>query len=253
MKKLREVTLFYKRNLKQTLRNPIWSLVTIFQPLLYLLLFMPLLKNLGGAPGLPLGETEKIFVPGLLVMLAFFGSAFVGFGLIDEIRSGVLERFLVSPASRGAILWGRVFRDTTILLFQCVLITIISIPMGLIANFLGFFLSLFLYALIAISMSSMSYAFALIYKSEDELAPTLNVIVLPISLLSGIFLPLVLAPRWIQMIAKLNPFSYAVNASRELFIGNFFSLDVFYGFFAMSILSFWIFVWAYTALKRMAE
>jgi ABC-2 type transport system permease protein len=227
-------------------------LVSLFQPLLYLFLFMPLLGNLGGVPGLPAGKTVEIFIPGLLVMMALFGSAFVGFGLIDDIRSGVIERFLVTPTSRTSILMGRVLRDAAVLLAQCVLITLVAIPFGLSVNSVGFFFSLFLYAMIAITMASMSYSFALIYKNEDNLAPTINTITLPISLLSGIMLPLALAPIWLQDLAKVNPFSYAVNASRALFAGNFQSMDIMEGFIIIFILAIAMFSWATSSLKKMA-
>jgi ABC-2 type transport system permease protein len=250
MKILRDTRLMFVRNMQHTLRNPIFVFVSMFQPLLYLFLFMPLLQNLGGVPGLPAGKTVETFIPGLLVMLALFGSAFVGFSLIDELRTGVIERFLVTPVTRSSILLGRVLRDAFVLISQCVLITLVSIPFGLTVSVVGFLLSLILYGLIGITMASMSYSFALIYKSEDNLAPTLNTITLPISLLSGIILPLVLAPIWLQDVALINPFSYAVNASRALFAGNFFSADIIEGFGIITCLAIVMFWWSLRSLKK---
>lgn len=251
MKLLHETKLMFIRSIKHTLRNPIWVFLNLFQPLLYLFLFMPLLNGLGGAPGLPAGKVVQTFIPGLLVMLALFGSAFVGFGLVDEIRTGVIERFLVTPASRLSILLGRVLKDVVVLLVQCILITIFAIPSGLSVNFGGFLISLLLYAIIGVTMASMSYAFALLFKSEDTLASTLNTIALPISLLSGIMLPLTLAPLWLRNLSKLNPFSYAVNASRALFAGNITDVDVIVGFIIIIILAVITFWWAVKSLKNM--
>jgi ABC-2 type transport system permease protein len=250
MRILRDTKLMFVRNMQHTLRNPIFILVSMFQPMLYLFLFMPLLENLGGVPGLPAGRTVDIFIPGLLVMLALFGSAFVGFSLIDELRTGVIERFLVTPVKRSSILLGRVLRDALVLVTQCVLITLVAIPFGLYVNVAGFLLALVLYGLIGISMASMSYSFALIYKSEDNLAPTLNTITLPISLLSGIMLPLILAPIWLQNVAKINPLTYAVNASRALFAGNFQSIDIIVGFVVIALLAIAMFSWSLSSLKK---
>ena len=253
MKLLRGIQLMFIRNMRQTLRSPIFVFVSLFQPLLYLFLFMPLLNGLGGVPGLPAGKTVQIFIPGLLVMMALFGSAFVGFNLIDDIRSGVIERFLVTPVSRSAILLGRVLRDALVLLTQCVLITLVAIPLGLSVNVGGFLLSLVLYAMVSITMASMSYSFALIYRIEDPLAPTLNTITLPLSLLSGIMLPLALAPLWLQDLAKANPFSYAVNASRALFGGNFHSMDIIKGFVIVFLLMSVVFWWSLNSLRKLEE
>jgi ABC-2 type transport system permease protein len=239
--------------MQHTLGSPVFIFVSMFQPLMYLFLFMPLLKSLGGLPGLPAGKTVDVFIPGLLVLQALFGTAFVGFSLIDDIRTGVIERFLVTPVKRPAILLGRVLRDAIILLIQCVLITLVAIPFGLSVNLYGFLFSLLLYALIGITMASISYGFALIYKIEDPLAPTLNTIALPVSLLSGIILPLALAPIWLQDIAKINPFSYAVNATRALFAGNFQNVGIIEGFVVIGVLAIIVFLWGLRSLNKMAS
>jgi ABC-2 type transport system permease protein len=243
----------FVRNVQHTLRNPVFVFASMFQPLIYLLLFMPLLNSLTGVPGLPAGKAVDWFIPGLLVMQALFGSAFVGFSLIDDIRSGVIERFLVTPVSRSAILLGRILRDALVLILQCVLITLVAIPFGLNVNAGGFLLSLVLYALIGISMASMSYGFALIYKVEDPLAPTLNTIALPVSLLSGIILPLVLAPLWLQDLAKADPFSYGVDAARALFAGNFQNIEIVEGFVIIGVLAIVLFLLALRQLKKMTS
>ena len=253
MKILHDVRLMFVRNMQHTLRNPIFVFVSMFQPLMYLLLFMPLLNGLGSVPGLPAGKTVDVFIPRLLVLQALFGTAFVGFSLIDDIRTGVIERFLVTPVKRSAILLGRVLRDALVLLVQCVLITLVAVPFGLSINVGGFLLSLLLYALIGVTMASISYGFALIYKIEDPLAPTLNTIALPVSLLSGIILPLALAPVWIQDLAKVNPFSYAVDATRALFVGNFLNVEIAEGFVVIGALAIIVFLWGLRSLKRMAS
>jgi len=253
MTMLRDTRLMFMRNAQHTLKSPIFVFVSMFQPLMYLVLFMPLLNSLGGVPGLPIGKTVDVFIPGLLVLQALFGTAFVGFSLIDDIRSGVIERFLVTPVKRPAILLGRVLRDAVVLLLQCVLITLVAIPFGLSVNLGGFLLSLLLYALIGVTMASVSYGFALIYKIEDPLAPTLNTITLPVSLLSGIILPLALAPLWLQDLAKINPFSYAVDATRALFAGDFQSVGVVQGFAVIGILAVLVFMWGLRSLERMAS
>ena len=247
MKLLHDTRLMFVRNMQHTIRSPVFVFASLFQPLMYLLLFMPLLNGLGTVPGLPAGKTVDVFIPGLLVL------AFVGFSLIDDIRGGVIERFLVTPVTRSAILLGRVLRDAVVLIAQCVLITIVAIPFGLTVNGYGFLLSLLLYALIGISMASISYGFALIFKIEDALAPTLNILTLPLSLLSGIILPLALAPVWLQDLSKINPFSYAVDAARSLFAGDFSNVGIVVGFIVVAALAILVFLWGLRSLNKMAS
>src|SRR6476619_4729113 len=122
MKLLRDTSLIFQRQIQLLLRNPVWVFVGVFQPVMYLTLFAPLLKPaLGGTTDDP---TYRIFVPGLLVLLAILGGLFKGFGLIAELRAGVIERSRVTPVSRFALLIGRSLRDVGSLLFPALLIVL---------------------------------------------------------------------------------------------------------------------------------
>jgi ABC-2 type transport system permease protein len=250
MKFFTDTGLLYKRNVISTLRNPVWVLIGLFQPILYLLLFAPLLENLGRIPGFPQGGAYTVFTPGLLVMLALFGTAFVGFGLVDHIRSGVLERYLVTPVSRGAILLGYVLRDITTLLIQSVIVVLIALPLGLKVSFAGLLVAFGMMVLTGLLMASCSYALAIAFKKEDTLASVLNTFSAPLLLLSGITLPLTLAPKIIQSIASVNPFAYEVSATRSLFLGNFGNSDILVGIVFLAVLSVLAFIWAARSFKR---
>ncbi|HEU5111543.1 MAG TPA: ABC transporter permease [Micromonosporaceae bacterium] len=221
MKLIRDTFLIFQRQTQLLLRNPVWVFVGVFQPVMYLLLFGPLLK-----PALaPLGATTnaevyRIFVPGMLVLIAIFGGLFQGFGLIAELRAGIIERSRVTPVSRLALLLGRALRDVVSLLFQAVIITLLSLPFGLRVNLGYLMLAYLVLGLIALMTSSMSYGVALLVRSEDALAPLMNTVAQPVLLLSGILLPLAYAPGWLQAVADWNPFAWAVDGTRALFVGN---------------------------------
>jgi len=218
MKTIRDTWLIFERSVQLTLRNPAWLLIGVIQPLFFLALFGPLLQPLAGAPGFPTGSSPmNIFVPGLLIQLGLFGTAFVGFGLIAEVRYGVIERLRVTPISRLALLLGRALRDTVVLLVQAVLLVLCAIPFGLQVNILGLLVVLGLLVLLGLLFVSISYTLALWLRSEDALAPLLNTVTLPLLLLSGVLLPLSLAPGWLRAIAAVNPLSYTVDAARALF------------------------------------
>lgn len=217
MKLLRDTWLIFQRQILLLLRNPVWVIVGIIQPVFYLLLFAPLLKPALGVS--TNAEAYRVFVPGVLVMLAFF-SAFAGFGIIAELRAGVIERSRVTPVSRLALLLGRSLRDTVTLLIQAVIITVLALPFGLSVAIGDVLLTYLVLGLMALMLSSVSYAGALKVRSEDALAPLLNTLFQPILLTAGILLPLTLAPKWLQRVADWNPFAWAVDASRSLFAGN---------------------------------
>ena len=157
-------------------------------------------------PGFPPGGAFNVFVPGLLVMTALFGSTFVGFGFIGEMRGGVVERMRVTPMSRtaaasrtdaprrGRASWSR----------RLVLV-VVAIPFGLRIDPVGVVVAFALLALIGLVLGPVSYAMALVIGSEDALAPITQAIALPLILLSGMMLPMSLAPDWLRTIAELQP------------------------------------------------
>jgi ABC-2 type transport system permease protein len=217
VKLARDTWLVFVRQMALVLRNPVWLIVGVMQPLYFLLLFGPLLK---GVKGLPTGNAYQFFVPGLLVQLAMFGTLFVGFALIAELRAGIIERMRVTPVSRLSLLLGRSARDIVSLLFQCAIMTALSVPFGLSVKLPNLLLAFALFALIALMLSAVSYALGLKLRSEDALAPLINAVSMPVLLLSGILLPMQFGPSWLQTLAKWNPFSWAADAARALFNGH---------------------------------
>jgi ABC-2 type transport system permease protein len=214
---LRDAMITFRYQMRLLLREPIWIVIVMVQPLLYLALFAPLLDSIAKTPGFPPGDAWQVFVPGLLIQLGIFGSMFVGFGIIAEIRFGTVERMRVTPASRFGLLFGRVMRDTVVLLIQATLLTLIAVAFGLRVPLLGALITVGIVGLLGISLASLSYAAGLWLKSEDALAPLLNMVSVPVLLLSGILLPMTLAPPWLRHLALLNPFSHVVDGARAAF------------------------------------
>lgn len=237
MELLRETWIVFRYQLRLLLREPGWILIGLIHPLFYLALFAPLLQPLSKVGGFPAGDAWQVFVPGLLIQLGIFGTLFVGFGIIAEIREGVFERMRVTPASRLALLLGRVLRDTLVLLLQAALLTIVAIAFGLRVSAAGALLTVALVGLLGVGLSSLSYACGMWLKVEDALARFLNMLSLPVLLLSGILLPITLGPHWLYQLSRANPFTYVVDASRAAFLGDFDGVTVLAGLGAALVLA----------------
>jgi ABC-2 type transport system permease protein len=216
-----DTLLIGKNELLIQVRNPLWLFFGLFQPIVYLVLFSPFLSSRANTPGFPSANAIQFFAPGLLMLNVLFGAAFAGFGLIDQLRTGFIERVRVTPVSRLAIVLGLVIRTPVVLLVQsAILIIVATIFFGLQMHPLGILLTAILLCIIGITMASLSFAIALIVKDEGTLAAVTNFFTLPLFLLAGVMLPISFAPPIIQTIAKFNPFEYAVNAARALINGN---------------------------------
>ena len=222
---IHDTLLIFRRQLRLALRDPAFVAFGVLQPILYLVLFGPLLTRLpagalGGSGGT--AAAYRFFVPGLLIQLALFGSTFVGFAIISDWRAGVIERYRVTPVSRLAILGGRVLRDVVALIIQSVVLILAGVAFGLRAPLPAVLMSFIFIVLVAIGLASVSYAVALLLKSEDAFAPLINSVILPLVLLSGIMLPMTLGPGWLQGVARISPFRYIIDAMREAYRGHYF-------------------------------
>jgi ABC-2 type transport system permease protein len=250
MKLLRDTWLVFGRYFGLFIRNPVWVIIGVVQPLLYLVLFAPLLKSIAAVPGFPRGGAYNVFVPGLLVQLGMFGAAGVGFSLISELRMGVIERLRVTPVSRVALLLGRAMRDVISILVQSLILILLALPFGLSINPIGVVVVLALIALIGLLTASVAYAVALWLRSEDSYAPLIFTSTLPILLTSGVLLPLGFAPQWLRNVALLNPLSYAVNAARDVFLADLGNPDVVKGVLIMAVLCLAAIGWGARAFSK---
>lgn len=217
---MRDSWIIFSRSMRLSLRQPLWVLIGLLQPILYLTLFGPLLQTVAATSGFA-GDAWQVFVPGLLVQLGIFGGLFVGFGIIAEWRSGVIERQLVTPASRAAIITGRTLRDVVVIVVQAIVLMGAAYLMGLRVGLGAVLIGLVLIGMLGAAFSFISNAIGIATKSEDALAPMVNTLALPILLLSGILLPMTLAPRWLQIASDFNPFKHIVEALRAVFRGEF--------------------------------
>lgn len=221
VKVIRDTWLVFERQMLLLFRLPVRIVFTLVYPVTYLLIYAPMLKGALSSQGVTnYTEAYRVYVPGLLAFTATLGGLSTGFILLADIRCGVLERSRVLPVSRTSILLGRALREVASLLLQGVIITILALPSGLRVGIGDLLLSYLLMALIALLTVSFSYALTIRIHNASALGPLLGVAAQPVMLISGMLLPLTLAPLWMVAIAKVNPFYWATNGMRDLFAGD---------------------------------
>jgi len=244
MKTMRDTGLLCHRYTVQMLRNPVWLFVGFSTPVLYLVLFTPLLKHLSGAPGFPTGAVLQVFLPGILALLAFASGSSMGFSTIFELQSGVIERFRVTPASRFAILMGPIVSGLAMMLVFDSVVVAVGYAFGFRLHWGGLAVLTVLLVLLAGLMAAFSVATALATKDISSFAAVINGINLPVLLLAGVLLPISLGPLWMQVVAHLNPLYYLVQASRALAVGHFAAPAVWQAFAVLVPLCVLVVAWA---------
>jgi ABC-2 type transport system permease protein len=251
MKAATDVGLLFRRYLTQLLRNPVWLAVGFATPILYLALFTPLLRRLVGEPGLPAGNVLNLFLPGILALLAFASGTGPGFSTIFELRSGVIERFRVTPATRFAILIGPILASMLLMFGFDVVVIAVGWGFGFGVHLPGLLMLGVLLALLMATTAAFSIATALATKDISGFAAIVNGLNLPVLLLAGVLLPISLGPLWMRVLAHVNPLYYTVAAARVLATGTLTGAAVWQAFAVLAPLCAVTAAWA-TAVVRKA-
>lgn len=220
VKAVRDTWLIFQQEAGLMARSPAMIAVTLAQPITYLVLFAPLLKVvLAGHGASSYADAYRVYVPGLFVSMGLFGGLFAGYGLLQALRSGVIDRCRVTAVSRIGLLLGRALMHVSLIGVQAVVITLAALPLGLRVNPLNLLISYLILGMMVLMTTSISYDIALSIRNPNALGTTINTIAQPIFLLAGIIVPIALAPLWIRDASLWNPFAWATNGLRALFGG----------------------------------
>ncbi len=218
---LKDTWYLYARLVRVTRRMPVFLLLSILQPVLWMLLFGQLFGVVTTLDGFEAESYVQFITPGIAIMTALFSAAYNGMGLLRDIEVGVLDRMLATPVSRGAVVASRVLLAASQVIFQAAIILAMGIALGARPDGGVFGLALVLLAasLLAAAFASTSCGMALITRRQEMVIAAMNFIVLPMTFLSSMIMTHGLMPAWIRTVARFNPVDWAVTIARHGFEG----------------------------------
>jgi ABC-2 type transport system permease protein len=206
----------YLRGVRVMRRQPAYLGMTLFQPIIWLLLFGALFKSVARLPGFH-ESYINFLTPGVVVMLAVFSAGWTGMGFVEDINSGVMDRMLATPVRRGALNAGTVAYGAFTVVVQTVLIVLLALALG--ADFRGgiggVVLLLVVAALLGAVFASLSNAIGLLARQRESVIGAVTFVQLPLTFLSAALMAQSLLPAWIRSVARFNPVNWAVEAARS--------------------------------------
>ena len=204
------------RHLRVLMRQPRYIALTLFQPVVYLLLFGALFSKVVEIPGFGSASYISFLAPGVVVMTALFSAGWTGMGMVNDLDRGVMDRFLVTPVRRGALMMGTLVQLAAVIVIQAAIIIGLALLRG--ATFPGGIAGVAVVVaaaiLLAVPFGALSNAVALLVRKEETVIAAVNFVLLPLVFLSGIFMAQNLMPHWMQSVARANPVNWAVAAGR---------------------------------------
>jgi ABC-2 type transport system permease protein len=206
------------RQLRAVWRIPAFLVMNIVQPLIWLLLFGQLFKSVVEIPGFAGGESYlEYLTPGIVMMMALFGSAWAGSSYIQDMDRGVMDRMLTSPTNRGAMIVATLVYQAILTLVQSLIVIGVAWLLGArFAGGIGGILILLLAAmLLTAGFSALSNAAALLARNQNVLIGISQLLSIPLMFLSSALMDTSLSADWVADVAAFNPFEWAVVAGRE--------------------------------------
>src|SRR5207249_1596610 len=205
----------FVRWMKKLIRNPILIFFSLFQPVIFLVLFTQLFSKFGQLLG-P-GVSYTVFATAGIVLQNAFSSAFQsGTAVVDDIKSGFLAKMLATPVNRSAILFGRLLSDVFRVVAQTIIILVLAFALGVYpaTGFIGYLLVIFTVAFFGLAWSGISLALGLKTKSAETVFGIAGALTFPLLFMSTALVSQGFMPSWMQTVSSYNPISYAVNAIR---------------------------------------
>jgi ABC-2 type transport system permease protein len=206
------------RQLRAFARMPVYLVMNLVQPIIWLLLFGQLFRAVVEIPGFGGGQDYLVFLtPGIVMMMALFGSAWTGTSYIQDMDRGVMDRFLTSPTSRSALIVATMLYQAVLTVVQTLIVLGVAWLAG--ARFgggVGGILVMLLAAvLLTFVFGALSGAVALLARQQTALIAISQILSLPLMFLSSAIMDTRLSPDWVGDVARFNPFEWAVVAGRE--------------------------------------
>jgi len=202
------------------LRHDPWELGTrAIQPVLWLVVFGHVMARVRG---MPTGDVSylEFMTPGILAQSVLFVAIFYGISVIWERDLGILQKYLVSPASRTALVLGKGLSAGVRGLSGAVIVYVLTLVMQIRTSVhpLAILGVLGLILLGSAVFSTLSLIMACLVKTRERFMGMGQVMTMPIFFASNAIYPLSLMPDWLRMLSRANPLTYQVDALRALMI-----------------------------------
>lgn len=213
------VLLLAKKRLTPVIKNPIAIIISMFQPLIFLVLFGTIFSNISSVSGFDESSYVSYILPGILVMNALFGGIYLGMSTLDDMREGIFNRYLIAPKNNLIFIIGDLVYIFIFQLIQSNLLVIIGYFMGfsLPIRIVSQILFLVTPALFSCLIGAISIGIAVLTKKHSTMITVMQFFSFPLIFLSSAFMPSNLLPKWISILSKINPVDWVVRASQSTF------------------------------------
>ena len=187
-------------------------------PLLFLVIFGAGFNRIIGTmtPGV---NFIQFMYPGIIAMTVLMNSVMSGLSVVWDREFGFLKEILVAPLGRSGIVLGKALGSAAVSIMQGIIMLILAPILGISISPILVIKLIPVLIIISISLSGLGILVASRMRSQQGFQLIVQIIIMPLIFLSGVFFPVNNVPAWLEIISKINPLTYGVDAIRQLFLG----------------------------------
>lgn len=219
MRFLSSVKTIWMREIIRFWRDKARVVSTTFQPIMFLVVFGFGFKQILAKSSFGIDFVQFVY-PGIIAMnvmgIAFFSSV----STVWDREFGFLKEILVAPVSRTAIVIGKIAGAATVATLQALILLVLAPIIGVHLDIsLVYHLVIFM-ILLSFSISGLGLLIASLMTTTESFGVVMQVLFFPMFFLSGAFFPLTEVPYWLELLSKIDPLTYGVDAFRQVMLGN---------------------------------
>ena len=207
---MRAIQAILARNLIKFFRDKMRFFFTLFIGGFLLFTFSFVMKSAVAGMAHPL----NYLISGIVIMMVFQSALNNSMSILEDISSGFMKEILVAPIARWQIAVGQVLSSAVLAVLQGVLILVVGIFMGLSLDPMHFCLMVALMLLVGVTFSALGLYLAVLSKESTTFQVLISVVTMPLTFLSGAYIPTTVLPSILRPVVFLNPLTYATSMFR---------------------------------------
>jgi ABC-2 type transport system permease protein len=209
---IRPIKAILLRNLIKLSRDRMRLFFTLFMSGLFLFVFSFVTRS----TAIGFDHPMNYLISGIIIMTVFQTALNNSMNILEDISSGFMKEILVAPIARWQIAIGQVLSSAIVAVLQGVIIVIVGLFMGLTLDFIHAILMLGLMCLVGLTFSSLGLYLAAITKESTNFQLLVTLVAMPLTFLSGAYIPTMVMPKILAPIVYINPLTYTTAAFRYL-------------------------------------
>jgi len=212
---MRVINAILIRNLTNFTRDRVRLFFTVFMSVIFLFIFSFVMKS--STTGI--ANPTNYLISGIIIMTVFQAALNNSMTIIEDIASGFMKEILVAPISRYQISIGQILSAAVVAVLQGIIVLVLGLFIGLSTDIVQFIKMTVIMIVVGVTFSSMGLYLAILAKNSTNFQLIIGIITMPLTFLSGAYIPTTILPSFLLPIVYINPLTYTTSIYRYITLG----------------------------------